>query len=78
MGNSLWTGDNLYILNGMNSASVDLIYLDPPFNSKRTYSASLGSKAAGTSFKDMWTWQDVDESRLEALVETYPALCAVY
>ena len=74
MGNSLWTGDNLYILNGMNSASVDLIYLDPPFNSKRTYSASLGSKAAGASFKDMWTWQDVDESCLDALVETYPAL----
>ena len=31
--NQLFTGDNLYILNGLNSASVDLIYLDPSFNS---------------------------------------------
>ena len=31
---TIWTGDNLPILRGMNSESVDLIYLDPPFNSK--------------------------------------------
>jgi len=36
---TLWTGDNLPIMRGMNSESVDLIYLDPPFNSKKTYSA---------------------------------------
>ena len=51
MRNTLFTGDNLYVMNGMNSESVDLIYLDPPFNSKRTYSAPVGSKAAGASFK---------------------------
>lgn len=72
--NTLWTNDNLYILNGMNSESVDLIYLDPPFNSKRTYSAPIGSKAAGASFKDMWTWQDVDDAYLERMVTDYPAL----
>ena len=44
---TLWTGDNLDILRGMNSASVDLIYLDPPFNSNRDYEAPIGSKAAG-------------------------------
>jgi site-specific DNA-methyltransferase (adenine-specific) len=71
MQNTLYTGDNLYILNGMNSESVDLIYLDPPFNSKRTYSAPVGSKSAGASFKDMWSWNDVDESYLEKLVENY-------
>ena len=27
----MWTGDNLDIMRGMNSESVDLIYLDPPF-----------------------------------------------
>ncbi len=69
MTNSLYTNDNLYIMQGMNSESVDLIYLDPPFNSKRNYAAPIGSKAAGTSFKDMWTWQDVDEFRLNELVE---------
>ena len=67
--NVLYTGDNLYILNGMDSETVDLIYLDPPFNSKRLYKAPVGSKAAGTSFKDMWTWKDVDESYLDKLVE---------
>ena len=72
--NTLFTGDNLYVLNGMNSASVDLIYLDPPFNSKRTYSAPVGSKSAGASFKDMWTWQDVDEAYLERMVDDYPYL----
>ena len=29
---TIWTGDNLDILRGMNSECVDLIYLDPPFN----------------------------------------------
>lgn len=72
--NILYTGDNLYILHGMDSETVDLIYLDPPFNSKRLYKAPVGSKAAGASFKDMWTWQDVDESYLDQLVDDYPYL----
>jgi site-specific DNA-methyltransferase (adenine-specific) len=72
--NTLYTNDNLFILNGLNSNLADLIYLDPPFNSKRFYSAPIGSKAAGTSFKDMWTWQDVNEEYLNTLAENYPAL----
>jgi len=72
--NTLYTNDNLYILHGLNSNLVDLIYLDPPFNSKRFYSAPIGSKAAGTSFKDMWTWKDVNEAYLETLSDKYPAL----
>ncbi len=65
---------NLYIFHGVNSETADLIYLDPPFNSKRLYKAPVGSKAAGASFKDMWTWQDVDESYLDQLVDDYPYL----
>lgn len=38
---TIWTGDNLPIMRGMNSASVDLIYLDPPFNSKANYAAPI-------------------------------------
>ena len=57
---TVWTGDNLDIMRGMNSASVDLIYLDPPFNSNKHYEAPVGSKAAGASFKDAWTLDDVD------------------
>ena len=74
--NTLYTNDNLFILNGLNSNLVDLIYLDPPFNSKRMYSAPIGSRAAGTSFKDMWTWEDVNEAYLETLAGKYPTLTA--
>ena len=35
---TLWTGDNLDIMRGMNSESVDLIYLDPPFSSAQLLS----------------------------------------
>jgi site-specific DNA-methyltransferase (adenine-specific) len=72
--NTLYTNDNLFILNGMNSNFVDLIYLDPPFNSKRFYSAPIGSRAAGSSFRDMWTWEDVNEAYLGTLAKNYPAL----
>ena len=46
---TIWTGDNLGILRGMNSDCMDL-NLDPPFNSNRDYAA--GSQAAGAAFKD--------------------------
>ncbi len=38
----------------MNSGCVDLIYLDPPFNSNANYAAPIGSEAAGAEFKDTW------------------------
>ena len=59
---TLWTGDNLDFMRGMNSESVDLIYLDPPFDSNRDYSAPIGSEAAGAAFKDTWTLDDVGRS----------------
>jgi len=74
--NTLYTNDNLFILTGLNSNLVDLIYLDSPFNSKRFYSASIGSRAAGASFKDMWIWEDVNEEYLNTLAKNYPALTA--
>ena len=72
--NSFYTNDNLYVLSGLNNESVDLIYLDPPFNTKRMFSAPVGSKAAGASFKDMWTWKDVDEYYLDSLADNFPTL----
>ncbi|RLA08685.1 MAG: hypothetical protein DRQ51_01640 [Gammaproteobacteria bacterium] len=72
--NTLYTNDNLFILNGLNNESIDLIYLDPPFNSKRFYSAPIGSKSAGASFSDMWSWEDVNESYLEKMFSNYPFL----
>ena len=41
---TIWTGDNLDILRGLNSASVDLIYLDPPFNSNRRLRRAGGQR----------------------------------
>lgn len=74
MTNTLFTNDNLFILHGLDSAIADLIYLDPPFNSKRMYSAPVGSKAAGAAFKDMWTWEDVNTAYLDTLVSKHPVL----
>ena len=39
---TIWAWDSLDILRGLNSASVDLTYLDPPFNSNRNYAAPVG------------------------------------
>ena len=71
---TIWTGDNLDIMRGMNSESVDLIYLDPPFNSNRTYSAPIGSEAAGAAFKDTWTLDDVDLAWIGLIAEKEPCL----
>jgi site-specific DNA-methyltransferase (adenine-specific) len=74
---TIWTADNLDVLRGMNSESVDLIYLDPPFNSNRTYSAPIGSEAAGAAFKDSWTLSDVDLAWIGLIAEKEPNLSAV-
>ncbi len=71
---TIWTADNLPIMRGMNSNSVDLIYLDPPFNSKANYAAPIGSKAAGAEFKDTWTLQDVDIAWLDLIEAKHSAL----
>ena len=55
---TLWTKDNLSVMRGMNSKTIDLVYLDPPFNSNRDYVATPGSKADGASFKDTWDFSD--------------------
>ena len=74
---TIWTRDNLHVLRGLNSATVDLIYLDPPFNSNRTYSAPIGSKAAGAAFKDAWTFDDADRVYLALLQERDPTTFAI-
>ena len=74
---SIWTGDNFYIMRGMNSDSVDLIYLDPPFNSKANYAAPIGSQAAGAAFKDTWSLSDVDAEWVTLMEAKHPALYRV-
>ena len=67
---SIFEGDNLDVMRGINDACVDLIYLDPPFNSNRDYAAPIGSKAAGAAFKDTWDLTDVDEAWHNEIADT--------
>ena len=71
---TIWTGDNLAIMRGMNSECVDLIYLDPPFNSKANYAAPIGSQAAGAAFKDTWGLDDVNLAWHGEIKHDYPGL----
>ena len=71
---TLWTGDNLRIMRGMNSASVDLMYLDPPFNSKVNYAAPVACEATGAAFKDTWALSDVDVEWINLMESKYPAM----
>lgn len=71
---TIWTGDNLEIMRGMNSASVELIYLDPPFNSKADYAAPIGSQAAGAAFKDTWGLDDVNLAWHGEIKHEHPGL----
>ncbi len=74
---TVFARDNIDILRGMNSDCVDLIYLDPPFNSNRHYIAPIGSEAAGAAFKDTWTLDDVDEAWVDMIAEESEALAAI-
>ena len=74
---TMWTGDNIEILRGFNSDCVDLVYLDPPFNSKHNYAAPIGSEAAGAEFRDTWTLDDVDVAWHGLIAEESPNLYKV-
>ena len=74
---TIWTEDNLNVMRGMNSASVDLIYLDPPFNSQANYAAPIGSKAAGAAFKDTWGLDDINLAWHGEIKHEHPGLYAL-
>lgn len=68
MGNHLYYGDNLRVLRDeIADESVDLIYLDPPFNSNASYNVLFrgpsGSESAAQieAFDDTWHWTDAAE-----------------
>ena len=71
---TLFIRDNLEILRCMEDQTVDLIYLDPPFNSNKNYGAPIGGELAGEHFKDMWTLKDTDEAWWGELSEKHPKL----
>ena len=53
--NELILGDNLEVLRQLPAESVDLIYLDPPFFSNRTYEVIWGDAGERRSFEDRWS-----------------------
>ena len=55
---TLYQMDNLSVLRGINTGTVDLIATDPPFNKGRDFHATPASLAAGASFQDRWKWKD--------------------
>ena len=71
---TIWTRDCIEVMRGMNSETVDLIYLDPPFNSKQDYAAPIGSQAAGAAFKDTWSLSDIDVEWIDLIERRNPAL----
>jgi len=81
--NTLYYGDNLDILRRyIDDESVDLIYLDPPFNSNADYNVLFkeasgeASQAQFHAFTDTWNWADAADTYRE-FVDTCPNVAAV-
>ena len=73
--NALYYGDNLGVLrNHLAAESVDLVYLDPPFNSKRDYNLLFkspkgqSSEAQIEAFEDTWHWNEQAEREFDELL----------
>lgn len=74
MNRILYANDCLNVLDdeiALPTGSVDLIYLDPPFNSKSNYNLPFKGKYKNIkpvqAFKDTWTWGEKEEKYLEIL-----------
>ena len=74
---TLFIRDNLEVLRGLPDKSVDLVYIDPPFNSNKNYGAPIGSRAAGANFKDVWHLSDTDDAWWGELSDRHPSLYEV-
>lgn len=75
---TLFHGDNLDFLRGMNSESVDLIATDPPFNKGRDFHATPDSLASGASFQDRWSWEkDVHQEWVDEIADDHPEVMHV-
>ena len=74
---TLFISDNLPVLRGIDSESIDLIATDPPFN--KGVKAFEGITAAGenVSYSDVWTWGDVQTEWTNSILGNHPALYSV-
>lgn len=71
---TIFIRDNLEVMRGIADECIDLIYLDPPFNSNHDYAAPIGSQAAGAEFKDTWGLSDIDLAWHGEIESQYPGL----
>ncbi|ASR85638.1 DNA methylase [Mycobacterium phage Amgine] len=83
--NQLYYGDNLEVLRKhINDESVDLVYLDPPFNSNRNYSVIFNkhdvvedeNKAQIQAFEDTWHWTATTEVQYDSFLTRAPMAVA--
>ena len=79
--NALYEMDNLLVLRGMNSETVDLIATDPPFNTKRNRSGSAGFYVdrwkygdPSKELPDQWKWNEVHPKWVEEIKDNHQAL----
>ena len=81
MNNKLYYGDNLDVLRSREyfpDDCVDLIYLDPPFNSSRSYNVLFKSESGAdspaqiTAFEDTWHWGETAEATYDDLIVHAP------
>lgn len=77
MANTLFYGDNLQVMRmQLADKSVDLVYLDPPFNSKASYNVLFKSPTGDRSaaqieaFEDTWHWTDDAESAFDEVMHS--------
>ena len=75
---TLFHGDNLPFLRGINSSTINLIATDPPFNKSRDFHATPDTLASGASFQDRWRWdEDIHDEWLIDLLRDWPEVWQV-
>ena len=75
---TLYHGDNLDFLRGINSGTVNLIATDPPFNKGRDFHATPDSTAKDAKFQDRWRWdEDIHDDWLIAIQRDQPEVWAI-
>ena len=79
---TLFIHDNLDVLRGIDSETVDLIATDPPFNKgvkafEGIVTAGFDKKGKKVKYSDVWTWGDVQAEWTDLIGADHPSLRAV-
>ena len=74
---TLFISDNLPVLRGIDSETIDLIATDPPFNKGVKAFEGITSAGENVSYSDVWTWGDVQAEWTNKILGDHPALYSV-